>query len=596
MSEINKKFLKFFRGLFILKKILIVGSMASGATAAARLRRLSEEDKIIIFERGKHISFASCGLPYYIGGIIKNRDNLLVQTVEGMSKRFNLDIRTFTEVISIDRKAKKVKARSVKTGEIYSETYDILILAPGAKPLKPNIQGIDAAQNLFVLRNIPDADKIRDFISKNKPKTALVIGGGFIGIEMAENLTRRGIKVTLVEKLNQVLASLDFEMAQLVHIELSSKVNLIFNDGVAYFKSGGKKVGLDSGTEIDTDMTVLAIGVAPELPCGELETGLSREVAPESSLAKACGLALGKRGHILTTKQFQTIDAETGQPIEDIYAVGDAVQTIDFVTGSETNVPLAGPATQQGRLAADHINGIDINYPGALGSSVIKVFGLTVAFTGNNERQLKAKGLKYKAVHAHPANHAIYYPGWSELSMKLLFDPDSGKIWGAQAVGREGTEKRIDVIATAIKLGGTIRDLSELELCYAPPFSSPKDPVNLLGYIACNVADNVYDVVHWNEIDHIAKNGGFLLDVRTSREFNQSHIEGSINIELDELRDRIDEIPVSKDTPIYVICRSGLRAYLAIRILKGHGFKKLYNLSGGYLTYEGAKFGIKNKL
>lgn len=578
-----------------MKKILIVGGVAGGATAAARLRRLNEEDEIIIFERGEYISFANCGLPYYVGGVIPDRKDLLVQTVKGMSKRYNIDIRNFSEVISIDRKAKTVKVRSTKTGETYTESYDVLILSPGAKPLRPNIPGIDEAKNLFVLRNVPDADSIIDFIEKNKPRTALVIGGGFIGLEMAENLTMRGIKVTLVEKLNQVLAPLDFEMAQLVHRELASAVNLILGDGVASFVNAGRKVVLESGTIIDTDMTILSIGVVPELPCLELSPMdfPSRGIVPENPLAKSCGLALGRRGHILTTKQLQTIDGETGQVIEDIYAIGDVAQITDFVTGTETAVPLAGPANRQARLVADHINGIDINYSGALGSSVLKVFSLTVASTGNNERQLKAKGLKYKAIHAHPANHATYYPGWSQISMKLLFDPDSGKIYGAQAVGREGTEKRIDVIATAMKLGGTINDLTELELCYAPPFSSAKDPVNVLGYIASNVANNVYDVVQWYEIDDIAKNGGFLLDVRTPREFSRGHIEGSVNIELDELRDRLDEIPVSKNTPIYVICRQGLRAYVAVKILQGHGFKKLYNLSGGYTTYKNAKFSIK---
>lgn len=566
-----------------MKKILIVGGVAGGATAAARLRRLNEEDEIIIFERGEYISFANCGLPYYIGNVISDRNKLLVQTIEGMSKRFNLDIRNFSEVIDVDRENKTVKVRNVKTGETYTENYDILILSPGAKPLKPKIDGIDEADNLFVLRNIPDADDIKKFIEENKPNRAVVIGGGFIGIEMAENLALRGIKVTIVEKLNQVLPPLDFEMAQIVHQEINTNgVDLILEDGIAGFKDRGRKIVLESGKEIDTDMTILSIGVAPDLPCSE------------NPLAKSCGLALGKKGHIVTTKQLQTIDAKTGQVVEDIYAIGDVAQITDYVTGDETAIPLAGPANRQGRLAADHINGIDVNYPGALASSVLKVFNLTVASTGNNERQLKTKGLKYKAVHAHPANHATYYPGSSQIAMKLLFDPDSGKIYGAQAVGREGTEKRIDVIATTIKLGGTIRDLQGLELCYAPPYSSAKDPVNMLGYIACNVADGVYDMVYWNEIDDIVKNGGYLLDVRTPLEFGAGHIEGAVNIELDELRNRIDEIPVSKDTPIYVNCQVGLRAYLAIRILQANGFKKIYNLSGGYLTYKEAKYKIQN--
>lgn len=580
-----------------MKKILIVGGVAGGATAAARLRRLNEEDEIIIFERGEYISFANCGLPYYIGGVISDRNKLLVQTIEGMSKRFNLDIRNFSEVISIDRENKTVKVRNVKTGETYMESYDILILSPGAKPLRPNIDGIDETDNLFVLRNIPDADDIKKFIEENKPDRAVVIGGGFIGIETAENLTEQGMKVTLVEKLNQVLAPLDFEMAQIVHQELNANgVDLILEDGVAGFRDKGKKIILESGKEIDTDMIILSIGVVPELPCLEYAPMdfASRGTVPENPLAKSCGLALGKKGHILTTKQLQTIDAKTGQVIEDIYAIGDVAQITDYVTGDETAVPLAGPANRQGRLAADHINGTDVNYPGALASSVLKVFNLTVASTGNNERQLKAKGLKYKAVHAHPANHATYYPGSSLIAMKLLFDPDSGKIYGAQAVGREGTEKRIDVIATTIKLGGTIRDLQGLELCYAPPYSSAKDPVNMLGYIACNVADGVYDMVYWNEIDDIVKNGSYLLDVRTPLEFGAGHIEGAVNIELDELRNRINEIPVSKDTPVYVNCQVGLRAYLAIRILKANGFKNVYNLSGGYLTYKEAKYKIQN--
>lgn len=573
-----------------MRKILIVGGVAGGATAAARLRRLNEQDEIIIFERDEYISFANCGLPYYIGDVIKDRKKLLVQTVEGMSKRFNLDIRNFSEVINVDREKKTVTVRKIKTGETYIESYDILILSPGAKPLRPNIDGIDETKNLFVLRNILDADTIRNFIDENKPKSAVVIGGGFIGVEMAENLSKRGIKVTLVEKMNQVLAPLDFEMAQLVHQELNAHdVDLILSNGIASFKDNGCKVILESGLALDTDMIILSIGVAPEIPCKQLSVS-----SVENPLAKSCGLALGERGHIKTTKQLQTIDEKTGQVIDDIYAIGDAIQVTDFITGTDTAIPLAWPANRQGRLVADHINGIDISYDGSLGASVLKVFDLTVASVGNNERQLKAKGINYKAIHAHRPNHASYYPGATNIALKLLFDPDSGKILGAQAVGREGTEKRIDVIAAAIRLGGTIRNLPELELCYAPPFSAAKDPVNILGYIACNVADNVYDMVHWNEIDEIVANGGYLLDVRTPAEFDKGHINGAINIELDALRDRINEIKVPKDTPIYVYCRVGLRAYLAIKILKANGFKKVYNLSGGYLTYKGAKYKVKN--
>lgn len=559
-----------------MRKILIVGGVAGGATAAARLRRLNEQDEIIIFERDEYISFANCGLPYYIGKVITDRKKLLVQTVEGMSKRFNLDIRNFSEVIGIDRLNKNVSVRNTKTGETYSESYDVLILSPGAKPIRPNIDGISEAKNLFLLRNVPDTDLISGFIDGKKPRTAVVIGGGFIGVEIAENLSERGIKVTIVEKLNQVLAPFDFEMAQLVHQELNANgVSLILNDGVARFEDNGNKVILESGISLDTDMIILSIGVAPE-----------------NALAKSCGLALGERGHIKTTKQFNTLDSGTGQVVNDIYAIGDAIQVTDIISGTDTAIPLAWPANRQGRLVADHINGIDISYNGSLGTSVIKVFNLIAASTGNNERQLKTKGIKYNAVHAHRPNHASYYPNATNIALKMLFDPDSGKILGAQAIGGEGTEKRIDLLAAAIKLGATIRDLPELEICYAPPFASAKDPVNILGYIACNVADKVYETVHWHEIDELITNGGYLLDVRTPAEFDAGHISGSVNIELDKLRDRIAEIKAPKSTPIYVTCKVGLRAYVAIKILKAHGFEKVYNLSGGYTTYKGAKYTV----
>lgn len=517
-----------------------------------------------------------------------------------MSKRFNLDIRNYSEVISIDRANKTVTVHHIKTGKIYAESYDVLILSTGAKPVRPNIEGINEAKNLFILRNIPDADMIRKMIDVKKPKSAVVIGGGFIGIEMAENLYKRGPEITLVERLSQVLAPLDLEMSQLVHQELNTKgINLVLNDAVARLEDEGRKIVLESGLTIDTDMVILSIGVTPELPCKKmLETApidyLSRGVVPENPLAKSCGLAIGERGHIITTKQLQTIDDKTGNAVDDIYAIGDVIQVTDYITGNQTAVPLAWPANRQGRLVADHINGIDISYEGSIGTFTLKVFNLIVAATGNNERQLKAKSVKYKAIHAHRTNHATFYPNATNIALKLLFDPDTGKILGAQAVGREGTEKRIDVIATAISLGGTIRNLPQLELCYAPPFSSAKDPVNILGYIACNVADNIYDVVQWYEIDGIAKKGGYLLDVRTPEEFKESHINGSINIELDVLRDRISEIKISKDTPIYVICWAGLRAYIAIKILTANGFERVYNLSGGYSTYKGAKYKLKN--
>lgn len=554
-------------------KIIIVGGVAGGATAAARLRRLDEEAQIVMFERGEHISFANCGLPYYIGGVITDRSKLLVQTVRGMAKRFNLDIRNFTEVTAVNREKKTVTAYNSLKNEAYEESYDVLVLSPGARPIKPPIPGIDEAKNLFVLRNIPDTDAIKNYIEEKKPKTAVVIGGGFIGVEMAENLTERGIKVTLVEKLPQVMRTLDFEMAQLVHQELNAHgVDLVLGDGIAALRDAGNTVLLESGKTLEAGLVILSIGVSPE-----------------NALAKTAGLALGSRGHIKTNKHLQALDAKTEVAIPDIYAIGDAVEVNDRISGSPISVPLAWPANRQGRLAADHICGLAAEYGGALGTAVVKVFDLTVASTGAGEAMLKAKGIPYRAVHAHRANHASYYPGSQNISLKLMFT-DEGRILGAQAVGREGTEKRIDVIATAIRLGGTVNDLSDLELCYAPPYSSAKDPVNILGYIASNVLSGAYGVASYAEADKAAAEGALVLDVRTQTEFSAGHIEGSLNIPLDELRDRLSELPQDRDTAIYVICQVGLRAHIALMILRGKGYKRLFNISGGYTTYKAAHF------
>ncbi|MDP4152559.1 MAG: DsrE/DsrF/DrsH-like family protein [Bacillota bacterium] len=556
-----------------MKKIIIVGGVAGGATVAARLRRLNEDDQIILFERDEYISFANCGLPYYIGGEISERENLMVQTVKGMSKRFNLDIRNLSEVVSVNRQKKTVTVYDKVKQSTYEEIFDILILSPGAKPIKPAIPGIESTSNIFYLRNIPDTDKIKSSIVENKPKTAAVIGGGFIGVEMAENLTKAGIKVTIVEKLSQVLRPLDIEMAQFVHQELNAHgVDLILNDGISQFKEGGI-IKLESGTELKADMILMSIGVSPE-----------------NTLAKNAGISIGPRGHIKTNEQLQVFDVETGKVISDIYAVGDAIELSDLVDGSKTAIPLASPANRQARLVADHINGLPIEYKGSLGTNVAKVFDLTVASTGNNEALLKSKGIAYKAIHAHRANHASYYPGSSNISFKLLFSPASGKILGAQAVGRDGTEKRIDVISTVIRLGGTVRDLTDLELCYAPPFSSAKDPVNILGYIASNTLDGFYDFVQYSEIDDIIKNGGILLDVRTPIEFSAGHIEGAVNVPVDGLRNELDKLNLPKEASIYVTCQVGLRAHIALMILRGRGYSKLYNLSGGYLTYKTARY------
>ncbi|WP_286945295.1 CoA-disulfide reductase [Acetobacterium sp. UBA5834] len=557
-----------------MKKILIVGGVAGGATAAARLRRLSEEDQIILFERDEYISFANCGLPYYIGDVITDRQKLLVQTVGGMSKRFNLDIRNFSEVTAIDPDQKTVTVKNHQTGASYTESYDKLILSPGAKPIAPPIPGLAEAKNILTLRNIPDTDKIKAVVDSGQVSRAVVIGGGFIGVEMAENLQELGINVTLVEKMNQVLKPLDFEMAQLVHQEINANgVNLILEDGVDHFQNEGHEVVLESGQVLKADLVILAIGVVPE-----------------NTLAKQANLKVGPRGHIVTTANYEVFIGENDAVNPDVFAIGDAVEVVDFVSKTPTAIPLAWPANRQGRLVADYINGKKIGNVGIQGTAVAKVFNQTIAATGNNAALLDLKKIPYQVVVAHRSNHAGYYPNATNIALKLLYDPQTLKILGAQAVGQEGTEKRIDVIATAMKLGATVLDLQDFELSYAPPFSSAKDPVNILGYIAENIIDGVYQTVQWHEIDQIIAAGGFLLDVRSPMEVRAGGIKGAVNIELDSLRDRIGEIPIAKDAPIYVSCQVGQRAYLAIRILKGHGFTNIYNLAGGYSTYKTAHY------
>jgi NADPH-dependent 2,4-dienoyl-CoA reductase/sulfur reductase-like enzyme/peroxiredoxin family protein/rhodanese-related sulfurtransferase/TusA-related sulfurtransferase len=563
-----------------MTKILIFGGVAGGATAAARLRRLNEKDEIIMFERDECISFANCGLPYYIGDVITDRNKLFVQTVPGMTKRFGLDIRNFSEVVAIDKANKKVTVKDIKKDELYEETFDKLIISTGAKPIRPRIEGIDEAKNVFVLRNIPDTDAIKTYITANNIKTATVIGGGFIGVEMAENLAETGVNVHLIEMMPQVLAPFDFEMAQIIHSELNLHgINLNLGDGLARFEAGGDAIVLQSGKRIETEMTILSIGVAPE-----------------STIAKNAGMALNPRGFIKTGDSFNVIDDKTGEENPDIYAIGDVIEVSDFVTGEKTSVPLAWGANRQGRLVADHIGGLKIGSSRIQGTAAVKVFDMTAAVTGKNEAYLKAAGIPYTAVHAHRANHASYYPGPSNIALKLLFDQESGRILGAQAVGKEGTDKRIDVIATAMKLNATVEDLADLELCYAPPYSSAKDPVNILGYIASNVRQGVYKVVHWNEIDDIIEKGGYLLDVRTPVEFSTGHIDGSVNIEVDDLRNRLSEINLPKDAPVYITCQVGLRGYIAAKILAGNGYTNLHNLSGGYSTYKTGNYMINKPI
>lgn len=545
------------------KKIIIVGGVAGGASTAARLRRLDEDANIIMFEKGEFISFANCGLPYYIGGAISEREKLVVQTVEAMSSKFNLDIRNLSEVIKIDKDEKQITVKNHKTGEIYKESYDTLVLSPGANPLKPPIPGLNECDNLFTLRNIPDTDKVKEYVDNNKPKNAVVIGGGFIGLEMAENLNERGIKVTLVEASEQVMAPLDIEMASIVHDHLIDKgVELILKDGVQSFSDNGKKVILGSNKEISTDMIILAIGVKPE-----------------TTIVKEAGIKTNERGAIIVDKYMKTSD-------ENIYALGDAVEVMDFVNKKPTMIPLAWPANRQGRIVANNICGIKEKYKGTLGSSVAKIFDYTVATTGNNEKTLERLGIDYEVIHIHPGSHAGYYPGSFPISIKMTFDKKSGKIFGAQAVGMDGVEKRIDIIATAIKAEFTVFDLQDIEPCYAPPYNSAKDPVNMLGYYASNIIEDMVETVQWHEIDDIVTNGGVIIDVREEFELVTGGIEGSIHIPLGQLRDRLNEIP--KDKKLYVTCQVGLRGYIACRLLKQHGFECI-NIDGGVKTYQFVK-------
>ena len=553
-----------------MAKILIVGGVAGGATVATRLRRLNETDEIIMFERDEHISFANCGLPYYLGGVIQSRDRLIVETIAGLKEKFNIDVRNFSEVISIDRVNKRIKIKRIKTGEIYEESFDKLVLSPGAQPIRIPTPGLDEAKNIFTLRNIPDTDKIKRFIDENKPKTAVIVGGGFIGVEMAENFTEQNIHTTIVDLANQILAPLDFEMAKLaqnemvnhgVHFELETVVN--------EYKDEGKTVVLKNGKTLQADLIILAIGVKPE-----------------SNLASSCGLKVGPRGHIITTKTLQTVDATTNEVVEDVYAIGDAIEVYDFVDNSKTAIALAWPANRQGRLVADHINGFKVSYKGSLGSSVVKIFDYIAASTGNSEKSLIRKNTPYEISYVTRGNHAGYYPDAQEMIIKLIFDPKTGKIFGAQAFGHVGTEKRIDVIATAIKGGLTIEDLPDLELCYAPPFSSAKDPVNIAGYAASNVMAGVYKTIRYNQIDEVIKKGGFVVDARTRLEYDLHHIEGAINIPQIEMRNRMNEFPSNKDTPVYLYCNIGHTGYLAVQILRGYGYTNIYNLTGGIKMYN----------
>ncbi|MFD2701775.1 FAD-dependent oxidoreductase [Paenibacillus shunpengii] len=543
------------------KKVIIVGGVAGGASAAARLRRLDETAHIIMFERDEYISFANCGLPYYIGNTIQDRSKLIVQTPEAMTKRFNLDIRTRSEVISIDPDAKKVTVRSLEHGT-YEETYDALVLSPGARPIRPELPGIDLP-HIYSVRNIPDTDRIKQQVISPDTRSAIVIGGGYIGVEMAENLKLAGLEVTLVQSGPQIMNSFDPEMAGMLAKEMEEQgVQLILNDKVRSFKEHGVQVEalLESGQTLHSDIVILAVGVAPD-----------------TGFLTGSGIKLGARGHIQVNEALET-------NVEGVYAVGDAVEI--HAGNGKTAIPLAGPANKQGRIAADRIAGLSTTYSVSQGTSIIKVFDVTGAQTGLSEKTLKLLGLAYHAVYIHPNAHAAYYPGATPLTMKLLFDSE-GKILGASAVGRTGVDKRIDDIAAVLHFGGTVTDLTELDLAYAPPFSSAKDPVNMLGYVAENVVTGKTTVYVSEDLQNRNPDTTLLVDVRSELEHQNGHIPDSVNIPVDELRDRLSELDRNKE--IWVYCQVGLRGYTSARILQQHGYR-VRNLTGGYKTYMMNKF------
>ena len=543
-------------------KVLIIGGVAGGATAAARLRRLDEEAQIVMLERSGYVSYANCGLPYYIGGEITDREALTLQTPASFWARFRIEVRVHNEVTAIHPERKNVTVRRLDDGVVYEEAYDKLILSPGAKPVRPALPGINDSR-IFTLRNVEDTFAIHAFIEQNAPRRAVVAGGGFIGLEMAENLTQQGIETTIVERMEQVMAPLDSDMACSVHAYLREKgVNLRLGETVAGFTSNeaGLRVRLESGDSVSADFVILALGVAPD-----------------TALARAAGLALGVRGSIAVNDRMQTSD-------QDIYAVGDAVESVHFVSGEKTLAALAGPANKQGRIAADQICGRESRYHGVQGSSVLKLFDMTVAATGLNEAAARAAGIAFDKTVTFSASHATYYPGATNMTVKTLFSPETGRLFGAQIVGFEGVDKRIDVLAAAVRMGMTGEALTELELSYAPPYSSAKDPVNMAGYVIENVRSGLVRQYHWHDVEALPRDGSvILLDTRTPAEYGRGHIEGAVNLPLDELRERLPELERGK--PIYVNCHSGLRSYLACRILMQNGFE-CYNLSGGYRFYQ----------
>lgn len=546
-------------------KVVIIGGVAGGASAAARLRRLNEQAKIIVVERGPYVSFANCGLPYYIGGEIRDRSALTLQTPQSFLMRFNIDVRVRCEAVKIDPAAKTVTLRDLESGQETPESYDKLILSPGASPVRPPIPGAEL-EGVFTLRNIPDTDAIRAYMESRAAKSALIVGGGYIGLEMAENLLRAGLSVTVAEMADHLIAPFDADMATDVQQYVRQKgARLLLNSGVSTIEKqpDGRLAARVGAQKVTADLILLSVGVRPE-----------------SALAAAAGLQLNERGQIVVDEAMHTSEA-------DIYAVGDAVTVKNFYTGQETFVPLAGPANRQGRIAADNICGISSAYHGTQGTAIMRFFDLTAASVGLNEKAAAAAGIAYAKTYTYPSSHATYYPGSTNMSIKVLWEKESGRLLGAQIVGFDGVDKRMDVLSAAMRFGAGITDLTELELSYAPPFSSAKDPVNYLGFIGENVRSGRLQQFFWHDVDALPRDGSVtLLDVRTKTEAATDAIDGFMNIPLDALREHLDALP--KDKPVYVHCFSGQRSYIACCILQGNGYT-CYNLAGGIRLYRSVK-------
>lgn len=541
-----------------MKRTVIIGGVAGGMSAATRLRRLDENQEIVIIEKGPYVSFANCGLPYYVSGEISDREKLLVQTPESLKARFNLDVRPFSEATEINSEKKQVTIKSAES--TYELSYDQLILSPGAKPFIPPLNGLEEADNIFTLRNVPDVDKIMDSLETTKPKKAVVVGAGFIGLEMAENLAKRGLEVTIVEFASHVLPTVDDEMAAFIHNELVDNGIIVHTEkGVVEIEDKGRTLILNTGEKIETDLVILSVGVRPE-----------------NDLAESAGIELGMRGGILVDENYET-------SVKDIYAVGDAIIVKNQITKDDAMIALASPANRQGRQVADVIAGMPRKNKGSIGTAIVRVFNQSIASTGLTEKQLNDLNYDFSIVHIDGKNHAGYYPNASMVFLKLLFNEKTGELYGAQAVGKDGVDKRIDIIATAIKGGLTVEDLPELELTYAPPFGSAKDVVNMAGYAALNIMEGISQNIQLHELEEVKNSGALLVDVRTGAEFERGNIPGFVNFPLNNLRDSMSELPKNKE--IILSCHSGQRSYIASRMLEQHGFK-VKNLDGSYLLYS----------